>query len=258
VAHGQDFWCWAAGGRRSSPAVPGMSCGVPPAGIPVAGSGSRHAGSGKARRSNRRGGFRLTRQRGPGGAPAGGAGRRAGPRSGERGLSRADIGSVIRPVITLRGAARVVITECSEQAVTHWMQFVHIADLVRFGVWIGRHGAPHIWAGSERACLTGRSWRGPGCGRGSSGRHPPYRLGRAGPAGRPGGEVPPRWRARPAGPGRVLRSRPAGQAPPGGGLPRVGLQLVPGQVTCAGECFPAATISADTSQSSSAYRGSRA
>jgi hypothetical protein len=70
---------------------------------------------------------------------------------------------------------------------------------------LGPHGATRVWAGSERACLTGRSWRGPGCGRSSSGRHPAHRLGRARPAGRPGGEVSPRWRARPGRAGRATR-----------------------------------------------------
>jgi hypothetical protein len=35
-------------------------------------------------------------------------------------------------------------------------------------------------AGPRPACLTGGGWRRPGCGRSSSGRHPPHRLGRAG------------------------------------------------------------------------------
>jgi hypothetical protein len=70
---------------------------------------------------------------------------------------------------------------------------------------LGPHGATRVWAGSERACLTGHSWRGPGCGRSSSGRHPAHRLGRARPAGRPGGEVSPRWRARPGRAGRATR-----------------------------------------------------
>jgi hypothetical protein len=35
-------------------------------------------------------------------------------------------------------------------------------------------------AGPRPACLTGNGWRRPGCGRSSSGRHPPHRLGRAG------------------------------------------------------------------------------
>jgi hypothetical protein len=63
---------------------------------------------------------------------------------------------------------------------------------------------------SERACLTDRSWRRPGCGRSSSGRHPPHRLWSS-RACKPSGRRSSTALANAAGPGRVLRSRPAGR-----------------------------------------------